>query len=139
MFNISVCEIRFAFHFHCDIGYLSEKVRCSEAIVFRCTPATYDYSWHNAPRRLVLLSATLSTSLKHVICLISGISHCVFACINITVFGICSLMLRWLFFFSLHFLSFFMHLSIYSQFLYFCQYYLYNNIISVSGCLVCKF
>ncbi|CAI8052469.1 hypothetical protein GBAR_LOCUS28685 [Geodia barretti] len=52
-----------------DIGYLSEKVRCSEVIVFRHTPATYDYSWHNAPRRLVLLSATLSMSLKHVISL----------------------------------------------------------------------
>ena len=43
-----------------DIGYLSEKVRCSEVIVFRHSPATYDYSWHNAPRRPVLLSATLS-------------------------------------------------------------------------------
>jgi hypothetical protein len=39
-----------------DIGYLSEKVRCSEVIVFRHTPATYDYSWHNAPRRQFIVN-----------------------------------------------------------------------------------
>ena len=31
-----------------------------------------------------------------------------------------------------------MQLSIYIQFLYFCQYYLYNNVISVPGPLVCN-
>ena len=34
-----------------DIGHLSERLRCSGEIQFRLTPATYDYSWHTAPRR----------------------------------------------------------------------------------------
>ena len=34
-----------------DIGYLSQRVCCGEGILFRHTPASYNYSWHNAPRR----------------------------------------------------------------------------------------
>ena len=34
-----------------DIGYLSESVKCKESILFRHTPSSYNYSWHNAPRR----------------------------------------------------------------------------------------
>ena len=38
------------------IGYLSQDIACSERILFRLTPGSYDYSWHTAPCRQFIVN-----------------------------------------------------------------------------------
>ena len=48
-------EIDIALNPRGDIGSLSEKLPAT-GIMFREVPATYDYDWHNAPRRQYIIN-----------------------------------------------------------------------------------
>ena len=56
-------ELAFPLHDHGEIGRLSELIPAS-GVIIRETPPTYDFDWHNAPRRQIVVLLTGSVEIE---------------------------------------------------------------------------
>ncbi len=56
-------ELAFPLHDHGEIGRLSERIAAT-GVIIRETPPTYDFDWHNAPQRQIVVLLTGSIEIE---------------------------------------------------------------------------
>lgn len=56
-------ELAFPLHDHGEIGRLSELIPAT-GVIIRETPPTYDFDWHNAPQRQIVVLLTGSIEIE---------------------------------------------------------------------------